>query len=174
MEDGNTGIFLCNCGKSINLNYRKLAKELKKIDDIAVVENVEYLCRDDGLAYIVDDFRRKDLERIIIAACDTKNALFENVVDEDLEMDVEALQIIDIREQCGWVHKNKGDGTKKAAALIKNAITKEVYPTGKREIKAGSDILIIGNVEGLKVARDLTTFGADVQLITEEGYDKRL
>lgn len=170
---GNTGIFLCNCGKTIDLNFRKLAKDLKKNDDNVVVERVEYLCRDDGIAYIVDGFRRKELERIVIVACATKNKVFESVVTEDLELDPEALVLVDIREQCGWVHENKSDSTKKAALLINDALAKEIYAAPKIEIEAGEDILIIGNVEGLKVARDLSEFGAEVQLMTEEGYVKK-
>ncbi|MFQ5887406.1 MAG: hydrogenase iron-sulfur subunit [Candidatus Hydrothermarchaeales archaeon] len=170
---GNTGIFLCNCGKGVDLNFRKLATDLKKIEDVVVVERVDYLCRDDGLAYIVDDFRRKDLERIIVAACSTKNKLFESVATDDLELDLEALEIVDIREQCGWVHEKKLDSTKKAGLLIKNALEKELYLPAKIEVEAGNDILIIGNVEGLRVARDLSKFGADVQLMTEDGYIKK-
>ena len=66
---GRTGIFLCNCGKGIDLNFRKMASELKKDENVEVVERVDYLCRDDGLAYIVDALRRKELDRVVIAAC---------------------------------------------------------------------------------------------------------
>ncbi|MFQ6136417.1 MAG: hydrogenase iron-sulfur subunit [Candidatus Hydrothermarchaeales archaeon] len=169
---GKTGVFLCSCGKDLNINFRKLANEVKKLEDIEVVEKVDYLCRDDGLAYIVDDFRRKELESILIAACSSKNKVFEKVV-EDLGLDPIALEIVNIRENCGWVHDNRADSTKKAALLIKSAFDKEVYFPDRIDVNAGYDVLVMGNVEGLRVASELSRFGADVQVLTEEGYIKK-
>src|SRR3972149_8772547 len=103
MEFENLGVFLCSCKKSQNIDFKSLSNQLEKLDGVAVVERVDDLCTKEGAAYIVDDFRRKKLKKIVIGACTSHNAVFKEVV-KGLELDPDLdLEIVNIRETCGWV-----------------------------------------------------------------------
>ncbi|MCL7476497.1 MAG: hypothetical protein M8352_10740, partial [ANME-2 cluster archaeon] len=70
-----TGVFYCTCGKTSSIEY----KNLKKNANVDIVEVLDNLCQDDGLSYVIDDIRRKDLDRVLIG-CTFKEQIFEEIV----------------------------------------------------------------------------------------------
>ncbi|MDI6888528.1 MAG: 4Fe-4S binding protein [Methanocellales archaeon] len=156
------GVFLCTCVKTSNINFR----EVKKGIDAEVVEIHDELCQEEGLAYIIDDIRRKELDTILIG-CTSKKRIFEEVI-ENMGLKSDDLILLNLREHCGWVHVAE-DATEKASRLIKAAIhrTKTRPKSEKFSIAVGYDVLVVGETPiGIKIAKDLSRF-ANVRLQTE-------
>jgi heterodisulfide reductase subunit A-like polyferredoxin/coenzyme F420-reducing hydrogenase delta subunit len=173
MEFGNIGVFLCNCGKTLNLDFKKISKELEKLEEVAVVERVDRLCMEEGLAYIVDDLRRKELDKIVVAACSNKNQIFEEI-GEEMGLDPLGVEVVNIREECAWVHDDKKSATQKAKFLVKNSIKKESKLPEIIEVKVEPSILIAGDIRALELAEDFADFDAEIHLLNEEPYFKRI
>jgi Fe-S-cluster-containing hydrogenase component 2 len=156
-----TGVFFCTCGKTSSIDY----KDLKKSINADIIEVLDDLCHNEGLSYIIDDIRRKDLERVLIG-CNFKNRKFEDVVDDSVD-----ITFLNLREHCGWVHEKK-DATEKAKRLVDLALTVEKPLLEKLSINAGEDILVIGQRYVWPIANRLAGM-ADVSLLLDEP-DRRM
>lgn len=147
------GVFLCTCGKSIGIDFKKLKKSISA----DVIEIHDQLCQEDGLAKIVDDFKSNELNQALIA-CTSKRQIFEALGLNIL--------FVNLREHCGWVH-DRGDATEKAAALVRAALN---CPRDRRKtiIDVGKDVLIIGPSQaGIKIAQHMSRCANIRILITE-------
>ncbi|NQE46100.1 Heterodisulfide reductase subunit A-like protein [ANME-1 cluster archaeon GoMg2] len=161
------GVFLCSCNDTINIDFRNVKKRLKNDRAVEVVEIHPQLCQA-GLDYIIDDIRRFELDGIVIAACTTKNRIFESATTN---FGCDALSL-NIREHCGWVH-GKREATEKAKSMINAAINyvtiKRSLPVPKKIVlHVGHDVLVIedGNRGAIEVARSLSSL-ANVHLVTK-------
>jgi len=161
------GVFLCSCNDTVNIDFRNVKKRLKKDSAAEVVEIQPQLCQA-GLDYIIDDIRRFELDCIVIAACTTKNRLFESVTTK-FGCDAHSLNI---REHCGWVHGRK-EATEKAESIINAAISyvtiKSALPKPKKiAVDVGYDVLVIGDEDrgAIEVARSLSKL-ANVHLVVK-------
>jgi heterodisulfide reductase subunit A-like polyferredoxin/coenzyme F420-reducing hydrogenase delta subunit len=157
MEFGNIGVFLCSCGKTLKTDFRKISKDLEKLDKVAVVQKVERLCTEDGLAYIVDDLRRKDLDKA-----------------EEMGLEPLGVEIVNIREECAWVHDDKKAATEKAKTLLKASVNKEPRLPEIVDIEASESILIAGDIRALDLAEGFADFNVDIRVLTEDPHFERI
>ncbi len=173
MEFGNIGVFLCRCGKTLNLDFKKIAKALEGLEEVGVVETVESLCTEEGLAYIVDDIRRKELDKIIVAACPDKNQIFEDI-GEQMGLEPLGVDVVDIREGCAWVHPDKNSATQKAKFILLNAVKKDAKLPEIIEVEANPSVLIAGaDSKALELADRFADFNIDIHVLSEEPYFRR-
>jgi len=172
MEFGNIGVFLCSCGKTLNLDFKKIAKDIENLENVGVVERVEQLCKEEGLAYVVDDLRRKDLDKIVIAGCTNKNNLFIDIGGE-WGLDSAGVETVNIREECAWVHSAKADATEKAKYLVKAAVLRDSKLPEIIEVAVAPSILIAGGQDALELAQDFADFEAEIHILNSEAYFKR-
>jgi heterodisulfide reductase subunit A-like polyferredoxin/coenzyme F420-reducing hydrogenase delta subunit len=173
MEFGSIGVFLCNCGKTLDIDFAKIAKELEKLEEVSVVERVDRLCTEEGLAYIVDDFRRKELDKIVVAACSNKNQLFTDLAEE-WGLDPLGVDIVNIREECAWVHDDKKAATQKAKFLIEKSVKAEPKLPEIIEVEVLPSILIAGDQKAIEIAEDFADFDVDIHIQNEDSYFKRI
>lgn len=134
-----TGVFLCTCSGTINIDFKKL----KSRAGADVIEVHEILCQEPEK--IKDVFERKELSRALVA-CTSKKEVFEAF---DLD-----ISFINLREHCGWVHHRK-DATEKAKALINAALRSPPY-CKKRFLDVGREVFITGDPSAaLRIAKHL-------------------
>ncbi|HDH28310.1 MAG TPA: CoB--CoM heterodisulfide reductase iron-sulfur subunit A family protein, partial [Euryarchaeota archaeon] len=172
MEFGNIGVFLCSCGKTLNLDFKKIAKDLEKLEGVNVVERVERLCTEEGVAYIVDDLRRKDLDKFVVAACTNKNPLFIDI-GEEWGLEHAGVEIVNIREECAWVHEGKSAATEKAKYLVRAAVLRDAKLPELLDVQVAPSILILGGQDALELAQDVADFEADIHILNSDPYFKR-
>ncbi|MDP2767213.1 MAG: hypothetical protein Q8O41_07170, partial [Candidatus Methanoperedens sp.] len=67
-----TGVFLCTCSGTINIDFKKLKKGIAA----DVIEVHDQLCQEDGIAKIIDNFKKHELNQAIIA-CSSKKQVFD-------------------------------------------------------------------------------------------------
>lgn len=163
-------VILCNCGESLEskLNYTKIQDYFKnktpKLDFFVYKD----LCFQERLNQITEIFKQKTYDWFIIAACTPqiiemviKNKLYSENLKPNFE-------IVNIREQCGWVHQNKEKATEKAIMLIQGAISKlqNAVDISRKEANFPMHVTVIGGgISGLSVALDLCGFGFSVTII---------
>jgi coenzyme F420-reducing hydrogenase delta subunit/MinD superfamily P-loop ATPase len=127
---------------------------------------------EDGLAYIVDDHRRKELDKIVVAACSNKNNIFEDL-GEELGFDSAGVEVVNIREDCAWVHDDRKSATQKAKFLVGNSVRKDSKFPEIIEVKVEPIVLIAGDIRALELAEEFAEFDAEIHLLNNEPYFKR-
>lgn len=155
----NTGIFLCTCSRSIDIDFRSLGKSI----EVDVVEIHDLLCSGDGLAKITESSRRHGLGQALIA-CPSRKHVFE----AHLEAQGLSLLFVNLREHCGRVHERK-EATEKARILIRAAL-RHRKPVRRMIIDVGRDVLVTGELfAALQIARYLAKTG-NVHVLDEGGF----
>lgn len=162
------GVFICHCGNNISstVDIEKLKSDLYKNEDIMVYDET-FLCSKIGLSLINEKIEDDSLNRVVIAACSPKH--HEGIFMKGIgKLNPYLLEIVNIREQCSWVHEDSKDATSKALSLIVGGIRKSrhLQEIENVSIPVTKDVLIIGaGISGIQCALDLSDNGYKVFLI---------
>ena len=117
------GVFLCHCGINIAgvLDIESLKAAAGDIDNVAFIENNLFLCSDEGQRLVQEKIIEHKLNRVVAAACTprTHEPIFRETC-ERVGLNPFLFEMVNIRDQCSWVHANVLDvATNKARDLIK-------------------------------------------------------
>jgi NADPH-dependent glutamate synthase beta subunit-like oxidoreductase/coenzyme F420-reducing hydrogenase delta subunit/NAD-dependent dihydropyrimidine dehydrogenase PreA subunit len=181
------GVFICNCDHSISeiVDTEALREQAATWPGVAHAQVLQFSCTPEAQATIQKKVQALDLNRITLGACaccsldqvcysctyqrvrcKANLGLFQpregNPQQEDVSragyLPPSAVEFVNIREQCAWVHrKNPRAATAKAMALVSAAIAKN-RTVGDRllEFRPGErSVLILGSGRAAKTCRDL-------------------
>lgn len=171
-----TAVFLCHCGTNIAgvIDIPYLIQQLSKIPNVACFEH-EHLCSDDGLRKIEEVIEKEKIKRVLIVACTP--SLHERLFKERIEkagLNPSFVEIVNVREQCSWVHwHDPRRATLKALDLINMALASIQYsrPAKKLKIPIEKAVLIIGGgVAGVTSALNLANMSINVYLVEKSGF----
>lgn len=171
-EPVRAGVFVCDCGGSISNTVRsaEVAKYAATLPGVVHSERLPLACLSDGLFHIRRAAQQLGLNRIIVGACShrTHESLFQRATRET-GLNPYLLEMVNLREQCAWVHGDDPDGaTRKAKELIRvglervrgaRAISKEARTPSR------SALIIGGGVSGMTAALAIADSGFGVHLV---------
>ncbi|MGD2142765.1 MAG: CoB--CoM heterodisulfide reductase iron-sulfur subunit A family protein, partial [Candidatus Bathyarchaeota archaeon] len=169
-EDLKIGVWLCECGGNIGdvVEVPSLSESLK--GEVAYIREETYLCSNPSVENIKDVVERQGLDRVILACC-TPNMHLETFKEslEEADLNPALFEIVNIREQCSWVHKDDHEGaTQKALDLVRGAIAraKESVPLEAKTMKVNPEVLVIGGgVAGITASLRMAEYGLKVHLV---------
>ncbi len=161
-----TAVILCNCGKTLNLDFDFLKSETEKIEHTSSVTLCETLCQENGLATLKEVAKAND-GRVVIAAC-TSQKLHPRVLTALGVKDASLIQYVNIREHCAWVHDDPQEATTKALDMVRGSVAAasqvQIPSVEKKEFK--NHVTVIGGgVAGMEAALSLSGLGYEVVLI---------
>ncbi|MEA1908310.1 MAG: CoB-CoM heterodisulfide reductase HdrA2 [Euryarchaeota archaeon] len=168
------GVYVCHCGLNIAgvLDIGAIVAYAQELDDVCVARCIEFACSDAGQEQIRSDIEA-GVDRVVVAACSPRmhQTTFERLL-EDAGLDPHLLVVVNIREQCSWVHADDPPlATRKAIDLVRMGVAqaRELAAIPKRTILINQDVLVVGaGVAGLQAALDLADGGMTVHLIEKE------
>lgn len=169
------GVFICECGGNIGdvVNVNKVIEEVKKIDAVSYGSDERYLCSKPSIGRVRDAVVRRGLDRVILACCTPKmhaETFKTNLAEEGLN--TQFVEMVNIREQDSWVHKNDPDGaTLKAIDLIRGAVerSKASTPLSPKKMAVTPTALVIGGgVAGITSSLRLAEYGIEVFLVEKQ------
>ncbi|RLE51692.1 MAG: disulfide reductase [Candidatus Methanomethylicota archaeon] len=169
-------LLLCKCGTNIAgvIDVEKIADEISKQNGVPCYIH-DHWCSEDGLQKMREIIENEKPSRIIIAACTPH--LHEELFREHAEktgLNGGYVEVVNIREQCSWVHwQHPEQATIKAIDLIRAAIEAAPYltPTRKVKIPVKRNALVIGGgVAGITAALNLAEKGIQVYLVEKTGF----
>jgi heterodisulfide reductase subunit A len=171
-EEPRIGVYICHCGVNIagSVNIKEVVEYAKSLPNVIEARDYIFMCSAPGQEIIKEGIKKCNLNRVIVAACSPTmhEHTFRNVLAE-AGMNPYLLEMVNIREQCSWVHSdNKEAATAKAKLLIRMGVAKASLLEPLEEIKftVNKNVLVIGGgVAGLSAARDLAARGFKVYLI---------
>ncbi len=164
------GVWVCECGGNIGdvVDADGVIDALK--GGVAYTKKERYLCSSPSLTNIKDAVESNNLDRVVLACCTPKmhrETFKENL--EEVGLNPALLEIVNIREQSSWVHKDDHEGaTKKALDLIRGAVerTKVSTPLVSKKMEVNPDVLVIGaGVAGITSSLRLSEYGMKVHLV---------
>ncbi|MBW2221612.1 MAG: FAD-dependent oxidoreductase [Deltaproteobacteria bacterium] len=174
-EEPNIAIFICKCGGEISsiIDIKSLAQSLKLIPEVKVVEEVPYLCQADTLSEIKEQLRELKTNRVIFASCVPYGyeRKYQQVVRE-AGLNPSLMEIVNLREQVAWVHKEeKEEAQKKALGLVRATVEKlrrqEPLSSTRVPIKHQKVLIIGGGLAGLVSSLSLSRLGVEVCLVEQ-------
>ncbi len=165
------GIFICHCGGNISdtVDVARVKETIGALDQVQVVETFEYVCSNPGQEMIKNSIREKGLERVVVASCSPRMHLdtFRQVV-KSAGLNPYLLEMVNVREQCSWVHDDKEKATNKAIVLVSAAVHRARYlePLTPIKLKVTESVLVIGGgIAGIYSALELADKGYQVYLV---------
>jgi heterodisulfide reductase subunit A len=171
MEEKRIGVYVCWCGTNIAamVDVEKVARELQELPDIVISKDYKYMCSDPGQDMIVQDIKKYNLNRIVVAACSPRmhEITFRKAL-ENAGLNPYMFEMANIREHDSWVHTSRTEATKKARDLIAGAVSKVKWHESleKRSVPVNPATLIIGGgIAGISAALELANAGKQVYLI---------
>ncbi len=170
MSDEKIGVWVCECGGNIGdvVETQEVADAVK--DEAAYVKVERYLCSKPSVDSIKQAVEEQGLDRVVLACCTPKmhrTTFLSNL--EEKGVNPAFLEIVNIREQCSWVHKDDHEGaTRKALDLVRGAIAraKESVPLESKSMEVVPETLVIGGgVTGITTSLRLSEYGMKVHLV---------
>jgi len=168
------GVFVCHCGINIaaTVDVEKVVEEVRRYPGVAHAEHYQYMCSDPGQKLVQEAIDKHKLDGVIVAACSpTLHEVTFRRASENAGLNPYQCEIANIREQCSWVHADRGAATRKAIRIIESLVEKVKYdesltplsvPLTKRAMVVG------GGVAGIQAALDVANSGYEVLLVEKQ------
>ena len=168
------GVFVCHCGTNIagTVDCKAVTESSLDIPGVVVSRDNVYTCSEPGQNEIVEEIRKHNLTKVVIASCSPK--MHERTFRKTLEkagLNPYLLEVVNLREQCSWVHKDKAAATRKAKALVRGGVQRAINlePLHPTEMALSKDALVIGGgIAGISAALQLANSGYKVHLVERE------
>jgi len=169
------GVFICDCGSKIAdvIDIAELESAARDMPGVALAQRELYSCSKKGLREIREAIKECGLDRIVVAGCTprTHEPLFKAALEE-AGLNGTLFEMVNIREQCAWVHKDdKGGATRKALDLTRMGIAKAALLESreKMEVQVTPAALVVGGgITGLTAALAVANGGFPVKLVEKE------
>jgi heterodisulfide reductase subunit A len=171
-DDHRIGLYICHCGHNIAgvISPEALAAAARDLPGVTVCRDHLYSCSEAGQREIAKDIKECGLNRMVVAACSPKlhEPTFRRLL-ADCGVNPYLLEIVNIREQCSWVHmRNPEAAYGKALELIRMGLAKvrDAVPLAERQVPMTRAALVIGGgPAGLRAALDIAHTGIPVTLV---------
>jgi len=170
MGDLRIGVWVCECGGNIGdvVDVQRVVDAIKP--EVAYARRERYLCSKPSVEQIKAAVKRQKLDRVVLACCTPK--MHRETFTRNLEeagLNPALLEMVNIREQCSWVHKDDHEGaTLKALDLIRGGVARarESVPLEARRMGVVPEVLVIGGgVAGITSSLRLAEYGLRVHLV---------
>jgi len=168
------GVYICQCGINIahTVDVEQAVEQVKLLPNVAVSRFYKYMCSDPGQELIKKDIKELKLDRVVVASCSPRmhEPTFRNVLEE-MGMNPYLFEMVNLREQCSWVHEDKTRATAKAVHLISGAVERATYlePLEKKEVSVIPKSMVVGGgIAGIQAALEIAEKGFKVYLVERE------
>ncbi len=171
-----TSVFLCNCGSEISkvVDTAKVAAAIEAKEGAGLVSVHNHLCDQHSLKRMKRLIMDSGAENVVVSACSPE--LHEETFSRVLSsagLSPSRLKMVNVREHCAWVHRDKEAATDKAIALTCGALAKSKYLDDivVEEVRIEKRTLVIGaGVAGTNAALELAKKGIETYLLEEKPW----
>lgn len=182
------GVVLCRCGGSISsvIDFAEVSRRMLTAPSVWSVQEISQACTEEGalqIASLVGEGQLDQLDRVVLAACRCCNerqicfsctdrrVMCWQHLEQKLPLPFDtALEFVNIREQCAWVHKDDPvNATNKAVELISAGVAQDRAPllAVHEPRHLGKSALVVGaELCGLAAADGLAAQGYPVTIIS--------
>jgi heterodisulfide reductase subunit A len=168
------GVYTCHCGSNIagTVDCEGVAQWAEGLEGVEVSRDYKFMCSSLGQELIEDDIKEYGLDRVVVASCSPHmhESTFRGACQRG-GLNAFFFEMANIREHASWVHKDKGEATEKAKALVAAAVGRVRYnePLFPKRSPVNQNTLIVGGgVAGIQAALEIANAGYHVYLVERE------
>lgn len=166
------GVFTCDCVLISKHFFDLQAFEnyAKTLPNVVYVERLGYSCSEKSQQLLKKRIKDQHLNRVILTACSPKHyeSLFQRCLEE-AGLNPYLLELVNIREQVIWPHRNEGHKIlRKAKHLLRAAVYRaaELEPLSSSIVTVPPVVLVIGaGISGIQAAQALSDQNIRVHLV---------
>jgi heterodisulfide reductase subunit A len=165
------GVYVCECGVNIGdtVDVKTVAEYAKSLPFVVKSRYYKYMCSDPGQELIKKDIKEQGLDKVVVASCSPRmhERTFRTVLEES-GLNPYCLEMVNIREQCSWVHTDKEKATIKAKSLVEAAVLHAflLEPLKQKKVDVTPSALVIGGgIAGIQAALDIGNMGFKTYLV---------
>ncbi|MDH5384317.1 MAG: FAD-dependent oxidoreductase [Candidatus Aminicenantes bacterium] len=173
-QDIKIGVYVCHCGTNIEgtVDVEKVRDSAADAPYVVVARDYKFMCSEPGQDIVIKDIIEKGLNRVVVASCSPlMHEMTFRKACEKANLNRYLFQMVNIREQCSWVHKDRQSGTEKAAALVNAAVRRVVHqePLETVRVEIHPNTLIVGaGIAGIQAALEIAESGNKVYLVEKD------
>ena len=168
------GVFVCHCGENIarTVDVAQVSETLKDHPGVVVSQDYKYMCSDPGQQLIRQAIEEHDLTGVVVCACSPHmhEGTFRRASSK-AGLNPFLCEMANIREQCSWIHDDRGEATEKATDIARTIVekVKNNTPLEMIHIPVTKRALVIGGgIAGIQTALDIADGGVDVVLVEKD------
>lgn len=173
--DSKIGVFICDCNGEIGstIDIDMIINKLSFDEEITFAEKIPYACSPHGEEIIQQRIRNDSLNRLVLLSCSPRimEKRFQKVC-ADAGLNPSLLEMVNLRDQCAWIHQNDpDDANRKAWDIIKIGIERARYLTPIETMKAEIYPVVAvigGGLSGMTAALSLANQNIQVILVEKE------
>ena len=174
-EEPRVGVFVCRCGINISsvVDVGAVVQAAAKFPGVACAKEYLFTCSQDSIIDMQNLIKEHGLNRAVVASCTvrTHGPLFREML-RDVGLNQFLFQMVNIREECSWVHKaSPRIATIKAIELVAMATAKTrlLEPLTMFPVPVVNRALVVGGgLAGMAAAVSLAGAGFPVTLVERE------
>ncbi len=171
MTKKRTGVFVCHCGSNIaaTVDVAAVAKAMASEESVVCARDYVYMCSDPGQNAVIQAIKDNQLDSVVVSCCSPN--LHEKTFRDNAKsagLNSFTCEIANIREQCSWVHKDRGQATEKAIRISRSAVRRAGRNLALEPIAVGVTrrVLVVGGgIAGIQASLDLANAGFEVVLV---------
>jgi heterodisulfide reductase subunit A len=168
------GVFVCRCGTNIAsvVDVPHVTEHSSTISNVVYSREELFACSSGAQKEISSAIKEHNLNRVIVAACSprTHGPIFMKAC-EDAGLNPYLFEMVNIRNQNSWVHRDNNSATKKAKKLVELGIAKSrlLEPLTVKSSSVIQKALVIGGgIAGINSAIALSRLGIKTSLVEKE------
>ncbi|MFC1874151.1 FAD-dependent oxidoreductase [Chloroflexota bacterium] len=184
------GVFLCHCGGSISsiVDFRAVTRRLSDIPGVLSIREIAQACTEVGAEQIADEVAEWQLDTAVVAACrccnleqvcysctDRRQMCQQYLEQHPAFPSQTAVEFVNIREQCAWVHADDPRGaTRKAAQIVSSGVARARLaspPTAEKRAILPVALIVGDSLAAVAAARALLSRSYRVTLVTSQSEE---
>ncbi len=171
------GVYVCHCGSNIAgtvdvAEVRAWAETQLGPHGVVVARDMRFMCASSGQEQIEADIRDLGLTRVVVAACSPHmhEKTFRGACAR-AGLNPFLCELVSIREQVSWVHRDRAAATAKAKAVVAGGVLRirENEPLEPIRVPVNPATLVVGGgIAGISAALELADAGFPVHLVERQ------
>jgi heterodisulfide reductase subunit A len=171
---GRIGVYLCSENGEIGnrIDLEDVAESMRRFDDVAEVGIHTELSSKDGISYLINRYHEVKFDRILIGGAipNIQGVVLRNALAA-AGMNKYLFEMVNLREQCAWVHPDKREATENAKSLMLGGLARvrRLRPLEDITVPIRDAALVIGGgVAGMCVGLEIANAGHKVYIVERE------
>ncbi len=171
------GVYVCHCGTNISATVdveavRDWAASRLKSRGVVIARDYKFMCSSLGQALIENDIKEHGLTRVVVAACSPHlhEATFRTACAR-AGLNPFLCELVSIREQVSWVHKDRDAATEKAKACVSGGVERVLHQEALEPLTVPinpTTLVVGGGIAGIQAALEIADAGFPVHLVERE------
>src|SRR5512145_263027 len=171
------GVYVCHCGSNIAATVdveavAKWAAENLQQRGVVVARDYKFMCSSLGQELIEKDIKELGLTRVVVAACSPHlHETTFRIACKDAGLNPYLCELVSIREQVSWVHKDRTAATEKSKAIVAGGVERIIWHEPLEPLRVPihpATLVVGGGIAGIQAALEIADAGHPVYLVERE------